>query len=267
MKTTKIILLTVLTFLGLACGRSKDGAAKSGAAPTEEMDAVMKDSLYHHYLTEKPNDYPTKAILEKGKLYPEDGAPLDTSFLIYRGELLKAVRQKDFLSLLPMIDNNIKCSFGDCQGKAGFAELWQLDDPEKVASSEVWSILEKVLTEGGAFDGDHRFVVPYIFANWPASYDAFEYGLIAGGGVRMRAGSDLGSKILKTLSHDIVKILDTQGKEETIGGETFPWIKVETLDGVSGYVWGKFVASSVDFRAGFEKDEEGWGMTFFVAGD
>lgn len=267
MKTTTIILLAILPWLMLTCGKKQGDNSSSETLSAAQNFEENKDSLYQYYLSQPPNDFPTKAVFEKGKLYPEDGASLDTSFFIYRGQMLEAVGKKDFLALLPMLDKNIKCSFGTCEGKAGFAELWQLDNPEKVAASELWPILERVLTNGGAFDQENRFVAPYIFSNWSESYDAFEYGLIAGGGVRMRASPDLGSKILKNLSHDIVKILDTQGPDETIGGETFPWIQVETLDGTMGYVWGKFVASSIDFRAGFEKDAEGWGMTFFLAGD
>lgn len=265
MKTKNLFYLFLLFLTGLACG--KQDKEQVNTEISQQVSAAHRDSLYQHYLAEKPNDYPTDAILERGKLYPEDQAPLDSSFLIYRGQLLDAVRKKDLIALLPLVDQNIKCSFGGCQGKAGFAEMWDLDDPAKIKDSPLWSELEAVLTEGGAFDRQGRFTAPYIFANWPESYDAFEYAVIAGRMVRMRAEPRLGTSIVTNLTYDILKLVNTNGPEETIGGETHRWIQLETLDGKPGHVWGKFVASSVDFRAGFEQKEGSWKMTFFLAGD
>lgn len=265
MKTKNLFYLCLLVGLTLACRNKNNNSEGTEVAAVLSVEA--RDSLYQHYLAEKPNEYPTKAILEKGKLYPADAAPLDSSFLIYRGKLLDAVRNKNLIALLPLIDQNIKCSFGGCQGKAGFAEMWELDQPDQIAASPLWLTLEQILVEGGAFDNGDFFTAPYIYANWPDAYDAFDYGAIAGRMVRMRAEPRLGTSIVTNLTYDIVKVLDADGPEETINGETYPWVKLETLDGKSGHVWGKFVASSIDFRAGFEQKAGDWKMTFLVAGD
>jgi hypothetical protein len=265
MKTKNLLFLLLMLAALLSCGQKETGQADT------EADAIStlanRDSLYQHYFAEKPNEYPTKAVLEKGKLYPEDQAVLDSSFLIYRGQLLDAIQNKDLIALLPLLDQNIKCSFGDCQGKAGFAEMWHLDTPDKGKASPLWAELESVLIEGGSFNGERRFTAPYIFTNWPESYDAFEYAVIAGRMVRMRAEPRLGASIVTNLTYDIVKVVNTNGPDETIDGETHRWIQLETLDGKAGHVWGKFVASPIDFRAGFEQRDGRWKMIFFLAGD
>lgn len=265
MKTKNLLYLCLLITGILACRNKK-------VTPEETKSATIlsiedRDSLYQRYLAEKPNEYPIQAVLEKGKLYPEDQASLDSSFLIYRAQLLDAVRNKDLIALLPLMDQNIKCSFGGCQGKLGFAEMWDLNTSDKGKNSPLWSKLESVLIEGGSFDGQGRFTAPYIFANWSESYDAFEFGVIVGRMVRMRSEPRLGTSIVASLTYDVVKVLDVDGPEETIGGETHRWIQLETLDGKPGHVWGKFVASPIDFRAGFEQKDGRWKMIFFLAGD
>lgn len=265
MKTKTLLYLCVLLTATLAC--RNNNTDQPDAKNSTVLTAEDRDSLYQYYLNKKPNDYPTDAILEKGKLYPEDAAPLDSSFLIYRGRLLEAVQNKDLIALLSMLDQNIKCSFGDCTGKAGFAQLWELDNPDQIGQSPLWQEMEKVLVEGGSFDDSGHFAAPYIYANWAETYDAYEYGVIAGRMVRMRAEPRLGTGIVKNLTHDVVKIVDRDGPDETINGETHPWVELQTLDDKNGHVWGKFVASSIDFRAGFQKKAGDWKMTFFLAGD
>lgn len=263
--------LLLICFL-FACIDRDAKTSKNTSANDSSIDIQEnRDSLYQHYMEAKSNDYSTKAILESGKLYPVDEAPLDSSFLIFRGQLLDIIRAKDFVRLMPLVDQNIKASFGDANGKEGFIQMWNLNDLNKINSSELWSTLESVLQQGGTFSsagGRRSFTAPYTFSNWPDQYDAFEYMVVQGTGVRFRALPELNGKIITNLSHDIVKILDRNGPEQTIGGETHNWAQVESLDGEMGYVWGKFLQSPIDFRARFEEKAPGkWRMVFLVAGD
>lgn len=271
--SNKIKLFFLLLISALSSCVSQD-STKSSQGPSENQSDNTyenQDSLYQVYMDSKPNDYAIRPVLEKGKLYPVDEAPADSSFFIFRGQLLDIVRAKDFIRLIPLVDQNIKASFGEDSGKVGFINMWDLNDPDKITQSELWPTLERVLSEGGSFsraDGVRLFTAPYSFSDWPDQYDGFEYVLVKGAGVRFRALPDLGSKIISNFSHDIVKVLDQNGPEQTIGGETHPWVRVESLDGETGYVWGKFIQSHLDFRAGFEEKAPGkWRMVFFVAGD
>jgi hypothetical protein len=200
-----------------------------------------------------------------------DEAPKDTSFFIFREQLIRAVERRDVFHLMDVIHPEIKVDFGGAAGVADFVSVWELESPEKAKSSRVWSILKKVLDNGGTFtDGGKLFIAPYTYAIWPDDYDAFEYVAITGSGVRLRSAPNLQSQTLTMISYHVVKRLETTSREETIGGETYPWEKVQLPgdDGQEGYVYGKYVASSIDFRAAFEKQANGkWLMSFLVAGD
>lgn len=235
----------------------------TSVSPPVEQDL---DSLYRYYFAERPNDYASEAIIERGKIYPRDAAPSDSSFLVFRGQLLEVLQQKDLIALLPMLDLQIDCG-SDCTGRAAFARLWELDDPARIPDSPFWEASLAVLQAGGAFDQEGRFLAPYVFAQWPAAYDPARYALVGGGMVRMRAEPGLSTPIVTNLSHTIVEVLNSSGPEATIGGVTYPWWQVTTLDGKTGYVWGGFMRSPQGPRAGFTTAAGSWKMTFFWPGE
>ncbi len=55
--------------------------------------------------------------------------------------------------------------------------------------------------------------------------------------------------------------------QETIGGESYPWLHVGLANGQEGYVYGKFARSTTDYRAIFVKRNGGRIMSTFIAGD
>ena len=230
---------------------------------------IKKEALFNKYVNEPLNDFPSRAIYEKGKVYPVDEASLDSSFFLFRARLLEIIAQKDIIRFLPLVDKNIKADFGGEDGKPGFIKIWGLNSQEKINASALWPTLDGILRKGGTFSKNRQFfTAPYTYSNFPESGDMFSQSIIAGAGVRMRAEPNLKGAMLKKLSHDIVEFKALTSLEETIGGETHPWIHIATEDGMDGYVWGKFVVSPLGFRAGFEKQDSGdWKMVFLVAGD
>jgi len=254
----------VLTLIIFSC-EGVNVANKSKVPVEVTTEALDLDSLYRYYFAERPNDYSTEAIIERGKIYPRDAAPLDSSFLVFRGQLLEVLRQKDLIALLPLLDLQIDCGTAGT-GRSAFARLWGLDDPDGMADSPFWEALAAVLQEGGSFDRQGRFLAPYVFAQWPDSYTTAEYALVDGGMVRMRAEPRLGAPIVTNLSHAIVQVVDPSGPQETIGGATYPWWQITTLDGRNGYVWGQFMRSPEDPRAGFALKDGQWKMIFFLPG-
>lgn len=267
--------LILFTIALQACGGDASSGSSDAAVnePTHQMQSSQhRDSirqLYQQLLAAKKDTLPLRQIREVGKLYPVDEAPQDTAFFIFREQLLQTIQRREVFHLMDIIHPEIKADFGGSGGVADFVSMWELDSPEKAKNSKVWETLAKVLQNGGAFqNGGKRFVAPYIFATWPDTYDAFEYSAITGSGVRLRSAPNLQSRTLTMVNYDIVKVLETTPIEETIGGETFPWVKIQLANETEGYVFGKFVASSVGFRAAFERQPNGkWLMTFLVAGD
>lgn len=274
MQKITIYLLVFLTFSLAACGNDATSpeASETSAISTAAGAPIQKDTLrqlYKQLLAAKSETLPARQIREAGKLYPVDEALTDTSFFVFREQFLRAVRRKELFQLMDVIHPEIKVDFGGAGGVADFVKVWELDSPEKAKNSRIWDILESMLNQGGAFsDGGQRFTAPYIFATWPDDYDAFEYWAITGSGVRLRSAPSLQSSTVTMVSHDIVKYLETSEKQETIGGEVHPWVKIELTDGKQGYVYGKFAQSSIGFRAAFERQPSGkWLMVFLVAGD
>ncbi|MEN0002836.1 MAG: SH3 domain-containing protein [Bacteroidota bacterium] len=236
------------------------------------VDKVAIDSIravYAARMSKLENPFPTAQVLEVGKLNPVDEAPLDTMFFLLREDLKDAVARKDIFELLKWVDEDIKCSFGAESGLEGFIQLWGLDTPAKTQQSLLWGVLGDLLEQGGVFsDNGRRFTMPYTFATFPDQYDSFTHGAITGSGVRIRERPDLNAGVVQSVSYEIVKIVERTAEELTIGGETHPWVKVALLNGKEGFVFGKFVASPLDYRAIFEqKAGEGWRMTVLVAGD
>lgn len=231
------------------------------------MDSLRQ--LYQQLLGTRSDSLPLHLIREEGKLYPVDEAPRDTAFFVFREKLKQALDRRDVFHLMDIIHPDIKVSFGGEQGVADFVTVWELDKPERANQSQIWDALGRVLRNGGTFsNGGRTFIAPYIFSTWPDTYDAFEYGALTGSGVRLRTQPSLQSQTRKLVSYDVVQVLETSDQQETIGGETHPWYKIKLADETEGYVYGKFLASSIDYRAGFEQQNNGrWMMTFFVAGD
>lgn len=232
------------------------------------LDADSIQRVYEQKLAAYPNPLPTEQIIEKNKLYPVDQAPLDTHFFLFREELLEAIARKDVFRLLEACSQNIKASFGGEDTLAEFVEMWQLD--KDAENSEVWAILERVLRNGGVFEqGRQAFYAPYTYATFPDDLDAFTHGVISGEGVRLRSQPATNARIVTNLSYDVVEYLPAEEEiRETIGDETHPWVHVKTVSGQEGWVYGKYYASPIDFRAGFERQADGrWEMVFLVAGD
>ena len=268
MRALFLSLSLSLLLAGCGSGGQQPGGASAGSEA--EKPAISRDSLRKLYLSFKADltdTLPTYQVKEEGKLYPVDEALLDTAFFVFREQLKLTVAEKDVFGLLDVTAKDIKVSFGAENGFDDFVSIWGLDSKQP-DTLPIWPLLGRLLEEGGTFSDNRTvFTAPYYFSTWPGQYEPFDYGAIAGAGVRLREQPSLNSRILKTISYDIVTILE-EDKVEEIGGEAYPWMRVELLSGTQGYVFGKFLGNPVGYRVGFEKKEGGrWRMSSLLAGD
>jgi hypothetical protein len=196
------------------------------------------------------------------RLPPVDEAPRDPSFHTFRRVLLRAIARRDARHLYRVTDPKIMFSFGDDPGREGFWRQWR---PER-RDSKLWGELQRVLSLGGSFDtveGRRHFSAPYVFSKWPDRYDDFAHVAVTGRDVALRSRPVHRAPVLARLDYDIVRIKDGTATK----GSPSAWVPVTTMAGRSGYVQGRFLRSPTDYRAGFEKRQGQWRMTFFVAGD
>ncbi|MBV6655375.1 MAG: SH3 domain-containing protein [Mameliella sp.] len=254
--------------LTISIGCQNDHNTK--ATEEQTISTTLPDSirqLYRDYLSTDTKDWPTEQIRENHKLYPVDEAPLDTSFYVFRQQLLQSIRNHNAFQLLDAIDKNITVSEAQQPGAAGFVTHFGLT-PTAGDSLPIWSILENILEQGGVFEANKDvFTAPYLTATWPSAYAPATHGAISGKGVRIRSAPTLSSSIVKTVSYEIVKYIEETDKIESIGGGTFPWHEIELSNGQKGFVYGKFLARPNGYQAIFKRIAPNqWAITHLQKG-
>jgi hypothetical protein len=196
-------------------------------------------------------------------LRPVDEGPRDPSLVAFRTRLLRAVRAHDRTYLLTAIDPNIATTFGrEDSGKAAFERIWKLnDDPDR---SDLWSVLESVLTLGGTFMGSTKFWAPYVYTKFPSDLSAFDHGVVLRSNAPVFAAPSANSGTLTSVSFEILRMeLPSAPEPSPEAG----WVQVRLGQGQRGYMRRTDIRSPVDYRAGFVKRGGTWTMTVLVAGD
>ena len=200
-------------------------------------------------------------------LNPVDEAGLQPGFEVFRASLISAVQQKNVSALMELVAPEVRVGHIPGQtGVAAFRARWQLD--QSPAESPLWAPLGRVLALGGAFEGE-TFVAPYDHAKWPAEFDRTEYGAITGTNVNVRGRAALDAPVVRQSSHQIVRFVwdsFSAPPAATVGGETWPWVKVALPGGQVGFVWGKFFHGGLDYHAEFQQTDGAWKLTAFYAG-
>ncbi|HEV7765239.1 MAG TPA: SH3 domain-containing protein [Thermoanaerobaculia bacterium] len=238
----RLLLIPLLTFT-FACRES----------PTPESQAVTTaETTTTQVTTSSPAETALPAPAVQGpKLAPVDEAGKDPSLVAFREELLAAVRSRNADAVIELSDPKIRTSFGDGGGSAAL---------RTALKPGVWENFELLLSQGGSFQGE-SFWAPYVYSAWPDAHDAFTSLAITGENIPLRESRDAGSRVIATLSRDIVQRAGEPGDQ----GE---WQQVKTADGHTGWVEARYVSSPVGYRAGFLKNKEGkWQMNALVAGD
>lgn len=232
----------------------------------EKKNAIPSGSISNTPKKQLPN-WPLNAKKSSGKRFPFDQASKDTSFVVFREKLFQAVLEKDLIFLSSIIHNDIKFSFGAENGKADFLKIWKLNSVAE--NSDFWAEMEEILILGGGFlDFSKKgFYAPFIFILEDID-DPYTQAVIIGEKVRLRDQPSSQGKIIGSLGWDLVEIInDSEQPEETINSETHLWQKVKTVRGETGFVYGKYIRSPIDFRAGFKQYDGRWMMDMFIAGD
>ncbi len=202
------------------------------------------------------------------KLPPIDESGRDPGFKAFWAALGEAAKARDVAFLKAHLSPTAKVDFGGGTGWADFARNFALDtDPDH---SPLWRELAEIHRLGGTFDTPERtaFTAPYVFNHIPSVFDD-TFAAVTGRGVNLRESPGMKSASVATLDFDIVKVLpvDDPPPPATVNGETWPWVKVRTADGKTGWVFGKFVRGACAWRFHVVKVGERWMIDFFVQGD
>ena len=195
------------------------------------------------------------------KLPPRDEA--DESFRQFRSGALAALAHRDTAFLYGMLAPEIRNTFGDDDGIAGFRRVWKMDEP----NSDVWMALIRVLSMGGQQATDSQFTAPYVYAFWPDSMDAFEHVAVTGDSVRVQDAPAPDARILGGAHHSILKFREWRGLPMSGVAADTTWARIVLPNADTGWIRGASVYSPVSWRAMFVRRDGRWLMLLFVAGD
>jgi hypothetical protein len=214
---------------------------------------------------------PAKGLPPEGQFKPIDEADQVPGFKAFRDKLLEAVDKQDLKFVLDHVDEQIKCGFGGDAGKANFIKIWNLD--AKSGKSELWKTLKPVLELGGTWQkgGGKTFYAPcYFDREVPGNPDPFMMLFTIGENVRVREKPDVDAPVIDELNWEVVLTANSNDEklvDQTINGETHTWEHITTPRGKSGYVFGKYLRSPIDYRGSFSPKKGTWVLDFLGSGD
>lgn len=189
------------------------------------------------------------------QLMPGDTTDRAPKYAAFRSMLFDAVAHKD-ASFIRARSQGARVTFGmpttlDAQ--------FQLDNPE----DPFWRLVARMLALGGTYhegtqaDPTGYVEYPYVTARFPESVDPYTHVAVVGREVNVREKPDPTSKVVATVSYDILQILD-HGDE---------WRQVKVSDKVTGYIHREYLYSPLDHRMRLRNVQGRWMIELFVAGD
>lgn len=200
------------------------------------------------------------------KVDPVDEASKNPDFLEFRQELEQAIANKDLAFLIKHTDEDVQL-VGTFKGIDTLIKFWNLD--KQPQQSRLWKTLADTIKLGGKFQDNNFnfFIAPYTFFAPAVGNNHFSQVIVTDTDVVMRNIPSSKGEILGLLSYDVLTRILPEHPVETIDGETHHWVKVQTEEGIQGYVYGKYLRHLLDYRVGFKKKNDTWKIVFFVAAD
>lgn len=199
------------------------------------------------------------------KILPIDESESDPTLVAFINNLKKVVSNKDTSGLFQSLDTAIIVSYGGgVFGIKEFSKNWQLDKPDK---SELWPILNRILSMGGTWenDEDKYFCIPYAqsnkaFSKYKYDFDWYFTAVCISPKVTVYQEPKTTSSKLTTLSYDIVEMDPEFTKAD--------FTKIHTIDKkVQGYVKTMDLIYSADQHLVIKKIDDKWKITAFAPFD
>lgn len=215
----------------------------------------------------KPQNPPFKEV----QVLPVDEAAQQPDFVEFRKKLIVAVKKRDRAFLIEHLADDVDNVCAGIHGIQAFVSFYGLAGKTESGYEEsfIWEEMQEFLALGGAFE-DGEFQVPYVFTQFPDEFDAFEFGVIVGKNVNVREHPSADAPVIAKKSYTIVRIWDEATGPESKDPESgilYNWTQVGLPTGEIGYIYEKYVRLAINCRAGFQKRDGTWKMTFFVCGD
>lgn len=195
------------------------------------------------------------ALIPCNAAAPIDDAKKDPSLLVFRQQLLAAVKRRDDKYVKGILSPSVKYGLGGGVGQYEFMRNYEFLKKD----SPFWTRFSNAITHGGSLqpaeDGKGlAFNAPYSwFAN---ATNSSEQGVICDSNVAVLERPDATAKKLTVSSYDIVQVPSTKPIVED-------FMKVLMPDGRTGYVHRAQLILRSDPYAVFQKDAGQWKLTWF----
>ncbi len=251
-----LFTLTLLAATALAgCGRS------------ESVDSFKPDRAEEKVAVAEPKDAARPAADAKADgiaetaIAPKDECASDPAFVAYRTKLAAAVKAKNFEALKPLVDPQIKLDFGGGGGLDLLGERLAKGVEGALPTRPHWDELAEIMTLGCALDDAGKAAtMPYAFARL-GGRDGFETMIPRRDGITLYKTADAKGEAVKTLHWEPLTMTGPANAKDD-------FVAVKLDDGTTGFVRRADARPALDYRALFNKDEDGsWKMTAFIAGD
>jgi hypothetical protein len=204
------------------------------------------------------------SIFPEMKIKKSNKSNFDSSFKSTYDKLIDVVENKNYDKLKEFLSSDHESNF-ECS-KEKFDSCWNMS-PSSYKNSKLWQILSIALKKGGIKEGEY-IIFPYYTQAFPKGYGGYDYSFIDGVKANIRSKPNKSSKVIANYSYVIVRrSYDKSKNRETIGGVTDYWYPIITPNGQKGYVFGKFLSSSVDCRIFFKKYNGKWLIKYIACGD
>jgi hypothetical protein len=199
------------------------------------------------------------------KILPVDESKSDSSLVVFIDYLRKVVSDKDTAGLFESLDTAIVVSHGGgVYGISEFSNRWNLNQPD---NSELWTLLDTLLSMGGTWEGDNNryFSIPYTHSNkllskFKYDFDYYFTAVCISDETMVYEKPSISSESFDTLNYEIVEMDYNYMKED--------FTKIQTIGKkIKGYVKTSDIVLLADHSLVIKKIESTWKIIEFAPFD
>jgi hypothetical protein len=194
---------------------------------------------------------PVRAQTGLRTLLPVDQSERDPSLAQVLNTLRGIVGRRDDRELLALMSPDFKVEFDVGKGPETFRRQWN----SNARDSQVWDLLDRLLTLGGTFYSPTLFALPYVYTRFPTDLDKLSHVVSVHAKVPLRQRPDPGGPEVGTLDYVILPLTNAI-TPPAIFAE--PFVEVRHPDWGRCYVSRSDVYSPAGHRAFFEKRQGRW---------
>jgi len=194
---------------------------------------------------------PSRAQTGLRTLLPVDQSGRDPSLAQVLKTLRGIVGRRDDRELLALMSRDFKVEFDIGKGPETFRRQWK----SNARDSQVWDLLDRLLSLGGTFYSSTLFALPYVYTRFPTDLDKLSHVVSVRAKAPLRQRPDPRGPEVGTLDYVILPLTKPIAPPAILAD---PFAEVRHPDWGLCYVSRSDVYSPAGHRAFFEKRQGRW---------